>query len=63
VIDREGSLLHTFEASAPGAGDFEFGPFVLGDDGQMYIADLSGTTEGRLIIGRLSAPLWTPPGP
>ena len=63
VLDRDGTLLHTFDGSATGAGDIEFGPFVLDDDGQMYLTDLSGTTDARLIIGHLEAPLWPPPNP
>jgi sugar lactone lactonase YvrE len=37
VLDRDGTLLHTFAASAPGAGDIEFGPFVIDDDGRIYL--------------------------
>ena len=33
------------------------------DDGRMYLTDVSGTTEARLIIGQLAAPVWPPPGP
>ena len=61
VLDRDGTLLHTFVGTAPGAGDIEFGPFVIDDDGRIYLTDLSGTTEARLIIGQLGAPLWPPP--
>jgi outer membrane protein assembly factor BamB len=63
VVDREGTLLHVYEASVPGAGDIEFGPFVIDDDGRMYLTDLSATTDARLIIGQLGAPLWPPPSP
>ena len=61
VLDRDGTLLHTFSGTAPGAGDIEFGPFVLQDDGRIYLTDISGTTEARLIIGQLGAPVWPPP--
>ena len=63
VLDRDGNLLHTYPGTAPGAGDIEFGPFVIQDDGRMYLTDISGTTEARLIIGQLEAPVWPPPGP
>ena len=59
-LDRDGTLLHTFVGTVPGAGEIEFGPFVLDDDGRMYLTDLSATTEARLIIGRLGAPVWPP---
>jgi outer membrane protein assembly factor BamB len=61
VLDGDGTLLYTFAATAPGAGDFEFGPFVIDDDGRAYLTDISGGTEARLIIGQLGAPLWPPP--
>ncbi len=61
VLDREGTLLHTFVLTAPGTEDSEFGPFVIDDDGRIYLTDLSATTEARLIIGQLGAPLWPPP--
>jgi outer membrane protein assembly factor BamB len=61
VLDGEGTLLHIFAATAPGVGDIEFGPYVIDDDGRIYLIDLSGTTEARLIIGQLGAPLWPPP--
>ena len=63
VLDRQGTLLHTFAGTAPGVGDIEIGPFVLQDDGRVYLTDISGTTEARLIIGQLGAPVWPPPGP
>ena len=40
VLDRDGTLLHTFALTAPGAGDIEFGPFVIDDDGRIYLIDL-----------------------
>ena len=61
VLDRDGRLLYTFALRAPGAGDIELGPFVIDDDGRMYLIDLSEATEARLIIGQLGAPLWPPP--
>lgn len=61
VIARDGTLLHMFDATAPEAGDIEFGPFVVDDDGQMYLTDFSGATDARLIIGQLGAPVWPPP--
>jgi hypothetical protein len=62
VLDRSGTLLHTFAGTAPGAGDIEFGPFVIDDEGRMYLTDISGTTEARLIIGQLNATLATANG-
>jgi outer membrane protein assembly factor BamB/DNA-binding beta-propeller fold protein YncE len=61
VLDRDGTLLGTYAATASGVGEIELGLFVLDEDGRMYLADLSGTTEARLIIGQLGAPLWPPP--
>jgi outer membrane protein assembly factor BamB len=63
VLDRDGTLLHTFAGTAPGTGPIEFGPFVIDDDGRMYLTDISGTTDARLVIGQLGDPLWPPPGP
>jgi outer membrane protein assembly factor BamB len=63
VLDRDGNLLHTFAGTAPGAGDIEFGPFVIDDEGKIYLTDLSDSTDARLIIGQLGAPLWPPPPP
>jgi DNA-binding beta-propeller fold protein YncE len=62
VIDQSGELLATYAGTAPGAGDIEFGPFVIDENGRMYGADISGTTDGRLIIGQLKAPIWPPDG-
>jgi sugar lactone lactonase YvrE len=61
VLDRDGTLRHTFVMTAPGAGDREAGPFVIDDDGRIYLIELSITAETQLIIGQLGAPLWPPP--
>ena len=61
VLDRDGTLLHTFVVTAPGAGEREFGPFVIDDDGRIYLIAFSDTAEAQLIIGQLGAPLWPPP--
>jgi len=61
VAAGRGESVHTFAGAAAGAGDIEFGPFVLQDDGRMYLTDISGTTDARLIIGQLGAPMWPPP--
>jgi outer membrane protein assembly factor BamB len=63
VLERDGTLLHKSLVTAPGLGSMEPGPFVLRDNGTMYLTDISGTTEARLIIGQLGAPLWPPPAP
>jgi DNA-binding beta-propeller fold protein YncE len=61
VLDRDGTLLHTFVMTAPGAGDREFGPFVIDDNGRIYLIAFSTNAESQLIIGQLGAPLWPPP--
>jgi len=61
VLDREGTLLHTFVLTALSAAESEYGPFVIDDDGRIYLVDLSAGTDPRLIIGQLGAPLWPPP--
>jgi outer membrane protein assembly factor BamB len=63
VLDREGTLLNTFVLTALSAAESEYGPFVIDDDGRIYLVDLSGGTDPRLIIGQLGAPLWPPPTP
>jgi outer membrane protein assembly factor BamB len=63
VLDREGTLLHTFVLTALSAAESEYGPFVIDDDGRIYLVDLSAGTDPRLIIGLLGAPLWPPPTP
>ncbi|HSL75606.1 MAG TPA: PQQ-binding-like beta-propeller repeat protein [Candidatus Limnocylindrales bacterium] len=62
VIDQSGELLATYAGTAPDAGDIEFGPFVVDENGRMYVADISGASDGRLIIGQLDAPIWPPAG-
>ena len=61
VLDRDGTLLHTYVMTAPGAGEGEFGPFVIDDDGRIYLIAFSDNAEAQLIIGQLGAPLWPPP--
>ena len=61
VLDRDGTLLQTFIVTAPGAGEREFGPFVIDDDGRIYLIAFSTGAEAQLIIGQLGAPLWPPP--
>jgi sugar lactone lactonase YvrE len=62
VIDQSGELLATYAGSAPGAGEIEFGPFVIDQNGRMYAVDISEATDARLIIGQLTAPIWPPDG-
>ncbi len=61
VLDRGGTLLHMFVMTAPGAGEREFGPFVIDDDGRIYLIAFSASAEAQMIIGQLGAPLWPPP--
>ena len=63
VLDRDGTLLHTFILTAPDAGGREFGPFAIDNDGRIYLAAFSTSAEAQLIIGQLGAPLWPPPSP
>ena len=58
VFERDGRLVATLRAEFGDAGPIEASPFVIDGDGRIYIADLGGTTAGRLIIGQLEPPLW-----
>ena len=60
VIDQAGELLATYAGMAPGVGDIEYSQYVIDESGRMYVADLGEATDGRLIIGQLTAPIWPP---
>jgi outer membrane protein assembly factor BamB len=62
VIDQSGELLATYAGSAPGAGEIEFAPFVIDENGRMYGVDMGETTDARLFIGQLTPPIWPPDG-
>jgi hypothetical protein len=61
-LDRDGALITILGRELPGAGPVECATFALDADGRLYLGDIGGETEGRLVVAQLEPPIWPPPG-